>query len=156
MTQEEMKLLMTDLCGRIQYNVVCHISQQSQNKKDRNIDVDDVLVDINKDGVCEFEKTTGFFFGLFDLDEVKPYLRPMKDMSEDEEKVFLSLKCGLGVTDLSDVENSLVFRTDSIDWLNEHHFDYRGLIKKGLALEATEEVLSEYKQMLQKNENRNV
>jgi hypothetical protein len=24
------------------------------------------------------------------------------------------------------------------DWLNAHHFDYRGLIEKGLALEAPE------------------
>lgn len=26
----------------------------------------------------------------------------------------------------------------STDWLNAHHFDYRGLIEKGLALEAPE------------------
>jgi hypothetical protein len=25
------------------------------------------------------------------------------------------------------------------DWLNAHHFDYRGLIEKGLAIEVTEE-----------------
>jgi hypothetical protein len=25
-----------------------------------------------------------------------------------------------------------------IDWLNAHHFDYRGLIDKGLAIEAPE------------------
>ena len=25
---------------------------------------------------------------------------------------------------------------DAIDWLNAHHFDYRGLIEKNLALEA--------------------
>ena len=28
----------------------------------------------------------------------------------------------------------------TIDWLNEHHFDYRGLIEKGLALEAPEDM----------------
>ena len=27
--------------------------------------------------------------------------------------------------------------SDSIDWLNVHHFDYRGLIEKGLAIDAT-------------------
>ena len=27
---------------------------------------------------------------------------------------------------------------EAIDWLNAHHFDYRGLIEKGLALEAPE------------------
>jgi len=26
-----------------------------------------------------------------------------------------------------------------IDWLNAHHFDYRGLIEKGLAIAVTEE-----------------
>jgi hypothetical protein len=26
-----------------------------------------------------------------------------------------------------------------MDWLNERHFDYRGLIEKGLAIEVTEE-----------------
>lgn len=28
---------------------------------------------------------------------------------------------------------------DSIDWLNAHHFDYRGLIEKGLAIAVAEE-----------------
>jgi hypothetical protein len=28
----------------------------------------------------------------------------------------------------------------TIDWLNAHHFDYRGLIEKGLALEAPEDM----------------
>jgi hypothetical protein len=27
---------------------------------------------------------------------------------------------------------------ETFDWLNAHHFDYRGLIEKGLALEAPE------------------
>ena len=27
--------------------------------------------------------------------------------------------------------------SDSIDWLNKNHFDYRGLIEKSLALDAT-------------------
>ena len=28
----------------------------------------------------------------------------------------------------------------AVDWLNAHHFDYRGLIDKGLAFEAPEEM----------------
>ena len=31
------------------------------------------------------------------------------------------------------------FLMDAIDWLNKHHFDYRGLIPLGLAIEVTEE-----------------
>ena len=34
--------------------------------------------------------------------------------------------------------NQSIIMTDGIDWLNSHHFDYRGLIKKGLALEVSE------------------
>lgn len=26
---------------------------------------------------------------------------------------------------------------ETFDWLNKHHFDYRGLIEKGLAIDAT-------------------
>lgn len=52
---------------------------------------------------------------------VKPYLRPMYSMTEKEQE-------------------ETEYRTDSdyVDYCNEHHFDYRGLIEKGLALEAPE------------------
>lgn len=61
-----------------------------------------------------------FMFGTMD---VKPYLRPMSSMTKEE----LSLR-------------SKGFNSgyEYYDWLNAHHFDYRGLIRKGLALEAPE------------------
>ena len=34
-------------------------------------------------------------------------------------------------------ESEFCMNTKIIDWLNENHFDYRGLIKKSLALDAT-------------------
>ena len=57
--------------------------------------------------------------------DIKPYLRPMSSMTEDE-----------GV----ELDNTVIMGNygDDADWLNAHHFDYRGLIKKGLALEAPE------------------
>ena len=33
-----------------------------------------------------------------------------------------------------------IYSTKQLDWLLEHHFDYRGLIEKGLALEAPEDM----------------
>ena len=60
---------------------------------------------------------------------IMPYLRPMSNMTEEEKKVYKEISvclCG-----------EIVAKT-MIDWLNEHHFDYRGLIEKGLALEAPE------------------
>ena len=52
----------------------------------------------------------------------KPYLRPMSSMTEEERKYF----------------RKLAFPYDFVDALNKHHFDYRNLIEKGLALEAPE------------------
>jgi hypothetical protein len=55
----------------------------------------------------------------------KPYLRPMSSMTEEERKEYW---------DITSVSNHCA----AIDWLNAHHFDYRGLIPKGLAIEVNE------------------
>jgi hypothetical protein len=55
----------------------------------------------------------------------KPYLRPMSSMTEQERKEYW---------DITSVSNHCA----AIDWLNAHHFDYRGLIPKGLAIEVNE------------------
>ena len=60
----------------------------------------------------------------------KPYLRPMSSMTEEEKEEYHKL---------CDSYYGIYFDSiDSIDWLNSHHFDYRGLIPKGLALVAPE------------------
>ena len=62
----------------------------------------------------------------------------MSSMTEEEKKEF---------TGFASISQHRFFIGDSYfwyntyeeeDWLNEHHFDYRGLIEKGLALEAPE------------------
>ena len=69
---------------------------------------------------------------------VKPYLRPMSSMTEEERNEYMSIK----MQETERVALAEVYRPEAIseimDWLNEHHFDYRGLIEKGLALEAKE------------------
>ena len=125
MNEKDFKELFKDLCGRFPYGVVCKMW----------------FVGNSDSSIIETLK----FGGLSDFYNqeimVMPYLRPMLSMTAEEEKEFLSLKCGLDVPDLGDVEN-IVFNTDSIDWLNEHQFDYRGFIKRGLALEAPENIYS--------------
>lgn len=66
-----------------------------------------------------------FIFGTMD---VKPYLRSMSSMTEKEKNVYV---------------NTFLAMWDAIDWLNAHHFDYRGLIEKGLAIEAPEDMYKE-------------
>ena len=58
----------------------------------------------------------------------KPYLRPMSSMTEEERQDFAHY--------VAHGNNSVAL--DFVDWCNAHHFDHRGLIGKGLALEAPE------------------
>lgn len=66
------------------------------------------------------------------IEECKPYLRPISSMTEEEKNEydsFFNLDYGY-------MDAGAVF--DVADWINAHHFDFRGLIEKGLALEAPE------------------
>ena len=55
----------------------------------------------------------------------------MSSMTDEVKKVFEAyFKCIY----LGDSTNFIV---QLVDWLNENHFDCRGLIEKGLALDAT-------------------
>ena len=73
--------------------------------------------------------------GLMDLVDIdslpKPYLRPMSSMTEEEKLMYEGLMIGT---------DNVSYMLDVIDWLNEHHFDYRHLIEKGLAIEASSEI----------------
>ena len=64
------------------------------------------------------------------IEEIKLYLRPMSSMTEEESTTYEY--SFLYSNDLR------IYAEEYIDWLNAHHFDYRGLIEKGLALEAPE------------------
>lgn len=114
MTQEEKGLLLKDLCGRLPYGVILNIDN-GKYREDKEL-----------------------WPGLFDFDDLwdaKPYLRPMSSMTKEEDKEFWEIINNYG----SDTNAFDGFELgDDIDWLNIHHFDYRGLIEKGLALEAPE------------------
>lgn len=123
MTQEDKKLLLTDLSARLRYGVICEIDLKPYKLK----------------GINKHKKLWWFEFDGFRSIEAKPYLRPMSSMTE-EEKVQLSQYACIG-EDLNGEFIDEVQRKDCatyIDWLNKNHFDYRDLILKGLALEAPE------------------
>ncbi len=127
MKQEDKELLLKDLSARLPYGVIVkHF--------DTNIGTEGNLVNI-----CILDDITTTIIneeGYEDiafLTESKPYLRPMSSMTAEEENeyAFLLNDGGWGVSE------ELVINI--IDWLNAHHFDYRNLIEKGLAIEVTEE-----------------
>ena len=121
MTQEEQKgLLLRDLSARLQYGVKCKLIYSNKSIKDE----DATLFAVDKFGhflFAEFGEDTREFV-------CKPYLRPMSSMTEEEKSQY------------SFFLTRIVFAYDAsklIDWLNAHHFDYRGLIPLGLANDAT-------------------
>ena len=68
----------------------------------------------------------------WDIEYIKPYLRPMSSMTEEEKKEYRSLQTWHNFHGMSWYSNNY----KSIDWLNKKMFDYRDLIPMGLALEA--------------------
>ena len=128
MIQEEKQLLLKDLSARLPYGV--KYCRDSWNYEwDQEMSVVEVLEDIDKDSYINYYK-------VYKVDDIKPYLRPMSSMTEEEVEKYNEL-CGCNAPFPGIVEESVA---EFLDWLNAHHFDYRGLIDKGLALEAPEDM----------------
>lgn len=128
MTQEDKMLLIKDLPSRLPYAVhVQHISGVSGvlhdisifHKYDKNDNIYDVIcyTDLFKDG------------SSIGIEQFKPYLFPVSSMTEEQEKEYNDLNCyELGCFPHSE---------EALDYLTKNHFDYRHLIEKGLAIDAT-------------------
>ncbi len=130
--QEDKDLLLKDLSARLPYSVKCCVFKEIPEwfEKQYGATKDLVKVDFTLD-VNTFSYVIKNYDGNF-----KPYLRSMSSMTNEEVLEYISLKESIVASD----GITYSFETHkSIDWLNAHHFDYRGLIKKGLAIEVTEE-----------------
>ena len=127
MKQEDKDLLLQDLCARLPYGVKCIVTK-SRTEEGQKGDMGKI-VNICLEGV-ECIDISPFFseFGNF-----KPYLYPLSSMTEEQAKIFLKLEsmCFLSSTD------KIGPKIEFFDWLNRNHFDYRGLIPMGLAIDAT-------------------
>jgi hypothetical protein len=123
MTQENKELLLKDLCARLPYGVKVEYKGEEY----------DVL------GIAHGRLVLCKPFMSYTLnecprvEEVKPYLFPLSSMTEEQKKEESSFD---------------PFKTDEVktlgDWAirlvefyNKHHFDYHGLIPKGIAIDAT-------------------
>lgn len=119
MTQEDKEILIRDLCGRLPYGVKCKYYDCCEGDYyEGTICGIEPKEYIQINGVCIY------------IEEVKLYLLPMSSMTEEQKNEYQY------ITErwMNDSSYSI---SDSIDWLNSHHFDYRGLITMGLALDAT-------------------
>jgi hypothetical protein len=138
MSQEERKLLITDLTSRIDYGVICMIERVDDfGSRWRN---EKLTGFVNEEDGC-FYFDFGYGLTVEFAEKVKPYLRPMSSMTEEEQKELEKIIDGIlgyKARNYFHSEDDYKWNTlyEAIDWLNKHHFDYRGLIEKGLALEA--------------------
>ena len=123
MTQEDKELLLKDLCARLPYGFLYQVIY------------DDRTPQMSEKVLIDGEFT---LFDGWQVNEIKPYLRPMSCMTEEERNEYFDIK----MQECERVALAELYRPEAIsivlDWLNEHHFDYRSLIEKGLALEAPE------------------
>lgn len=124
MNQQDKELLLKDLSTRLPYGVIIERPElfYPQRKVTEKLVTINDLWRFNDDGIY--------------IEYIKPYLRPLSSMTEEESKEF-----GLLQTDFyTDGFLYPIAALNLIDWLNAHHFDYRGLIERGLALEAPEDM----------------
>jgi len=130
MTQEEKRLLWIDLCARLPYGLkVCNINLSDEMPKVWD------LIGMPAPHLADILVEGSHRFAAVNIEEsIRPYLRPMSSMTEAEKVIYKSLKEDI------DEDYCEIIQLPLIDWLNEHHFDYRGLIPIGLALPAKEEM----------------
>jgi hypothetical protein len=117
MKQEDKQLLLQDLCARLPYGLIC-------DRLDKCYPLVDI--DIKRELVYLLRDDNYVPYSILRGDIIKPYLRSLSSMTEEERQEYGLVLCG---------ELSI----NQFDWLNAHRFDYRGLIEKGLAIAVTKE-----------------
>lgn len=131
MTQEDKELLITDLCSRLSYDVKISVNDKVESLEGIN----------TLDNVAEY----GSFLSS-DIEEVKPYLFPLSSMNEEQKKELEDMNWSFDDSVINNIVEYIGYHRQFvthfdcfalIDWLNKKHFDYRGLIEKGLALDAS-------------------
>lgn len=148
MTQDEKDLLIKDLCARLPYGVKVNApfttnKEESakgykinsihfgvvewtpilfgEKKRRNSIIIEAFSEKYNQYCSIDIELNNG-------IEEVKPYLFPMSGMTEEQNHEYLKT-CKGG--------NNYYPTSNTFDWCCKNHFDYRGLIPKGLAKDAT-------------------
>ena len=129
MIQVDKELLLKDLCARLPYGLKVKCEKYPFPVT--------ILYSGNIDEV-KFKETRG----IENICVIKPYLFPLSSMTDEQKKEYNSLRDLVPTMVRCEVGNlmddfKLVDNWKSVDYLNANYFDYRGLIEKGLAIDAT-------------------
>jgi hypothetical protein len=142
LNEQEETLVLNDICARLIHGVkiakVDIMTEEAQGAYE--------AISVNKDRkTVAFDTPDCVIHCYRNMEMVKPYLRSMSSMTEEERKELKELH--FYYTDahvINDEDKDFkpiivdeVHCSCIIDWLNAHHFDYRGLIERGLAIKVT-------------------
>lgn len=144
MARNNKNLAFKDISARLPYGVRVKVWLPEGTTEEGVLDLNSNYGDVLRDAFYGRERK---------ITDIKPYLRPLESMTKDEECALLKSMFGKEAKRFY-MEDGFLKAKEScvdglcsmeffnlegrVDWLNEHHFDWRGLIKKGLALEAPE------------------
>ena len=136
MTQENKQQLLKDICARLPYGVkVCYVTLPDSMPKAWD------LIGMPAPHLADIIVEGKYRFAACDVEEnIRPYLRPMSSMTE-EECITLSKLRPYETDAWKYIKTPIplyVANIEQFDFFHRHHLDWRGLIQKGLALEAPE------------------
>lgn len=159
MTQEQKQLLLKDLSARLQYGVKLGFENSDLILVPKEFNIYTMQLST----VQIYPESNSMVFGhVYDVWNYRPYLRPMLSMTEEEAfEMFYTVLPQFSLIGV-DIESDRfrfkrvdsdghfagftilffdrIYSLEQFDWLNSHYFDYRGLIDKGLALEAPKDM----------------
>ena len=141
------ELLLRDLCARLPYGV------KMQKFNEQNVFVDLYAINLNNYTI-DFYTYKGKSltiantskFARYGILLYKPCLFPMSSMTEEQREEFLNIQTEerqILLNALIEYKSGkydkipIIAPYKQIEWLNKNHFDYRGLIERGLAIDCT-------------------
>lgn len=135
MTNKQKELLIKDLCARLPYGVKCAIKNSEGYHHENVAKIGETTIDklkgfdgkyfnIHHDNPLDWD----WYVSEVSIEDIKPYLFPLSSITEEQRKEYHELLLYNPINGLS---------IDFYDWCNKNHLDGRGLIKKGLAIDAS-------------------
>lgn len=128
MTQKEKDLLIKDLCCRLPYKVKIQYENDIFTIDYISATYEEIKLDAPNNYTINVSEVKPYLFSSM-TEEQKKYINDRWNINENFD-FEIDPNWGKYFVDLGDV-------VDYINWLNKNHFDYRGLIEKGLAIDAT-------------------
>ena len=131
MTQEDKELLIKDLCARLPYGI-----------KAQDHDDEPPFTIVAYDGLYFWDNDEW----EHKVDKIKPYLFPLSSITEEQyyemmgcssEDCLEHMEILKSLRECTDFTHWPLYEYRVIDWFNKNRFDYRGLIPKGRAIDAT-------------------